>query len=175
MEKKIWSMPEVQVAQFAAEEYISSCRDDLGRIFYNFICDATIFALGEKQYWPSGLGIQGKLIIDGSEQDDGTIFKNGVADDSDDWVRGFQACGTSTSGEGDRYTIENKDEFVSGFYVPWGYDVENGDVRLHSDAYYTDENGVFVQAIPVTIWLGEAGNVHATTQMTFNSTNAAKS
>ncbi|MBE5799100.1 MAG: hypothetical protein E7321_04030 [Clostridiales bacterium] len=163
MEKKIWSMPEVQVAQFAANEYISACRNDQGERLYKFFCNVLPGTSGELFY--DNNGKEGFQYKDNDTGNAGSSYEAYFKDlgtdtreeyfqavwdyktDFDQVVGPFHACDAT-------HTTTSMADFKPGYYVPY----ENGEI-LEKNAIFVwiwhnpDENfnGHATAALDVTV------------------------
>lgn len=166
MEKKFWTPPRINFVEFAANEYVSSCRDDKGYTFYKFICDATLWDAPTNSwiYMDNGSGISGRIYRDSNS--------NGVWDESDTFDGPFKGCGASTSGEGDESHILSSQYFYSGFYIPTYY--VSGRDEQGNVTSLQETTGDLNNIISVTVWNGD-GNLHASHNIDYTTMEAARS
>ncbi|MBE5799098.1 MAG: hypothetical protein E7321_04020 [Clostridiales bacterium] len=163
MEKKIWSMPEVQAVQFASDAYCSGCYStETGLRSVFFQCNAGIKDYGmsvsgrhpttnEPIGWIGLLytenGLQPGLQVDGENADKQEVR--------------YGACNITHGVEivDPNVTLEDLGIFSAGYYLP-------------AHKVYNEENGTYfdstvnfdeTKAIPVWFWRGESGTEwHAT-------------
>ncbi len=180
MEKKMWTTPRVDFIKFAANEYISSCRNDQGQRLYNFFCDTTF---GDDTDWIGAIfydnNNNGVLDFVGRDLDengsaiftpdssyaawDGASFDNygdafayaaNYNNGADQFVMNFNSCNATVQ-------TTSTSIFQTGFYVPY-------------DNNYTSGNLLTGNYQQVTIWHGENGNqLHVTTQLQEEILNTA--
>ena len=136
VQKKEWAIPQTFVQQFAANEYVAACGD--GGTTYLFKCDA-------------GGGASGSVYVETNEVP-GLQAESYWDKENNKWVWGdylrssYHACGK-------KHEASSTDEFLNGYYVPYG----TNDV------------------VPVIIWTNHGTNTHCTTELNMNSWETAKS
>lgn len=177
MEKKNWVKPVINAVEFAANEYVSACRQEgTNEQLFKFVCDAERGALFFDYDNDGQLSLNSSAWLWGREDENGhwTAVNNGTyGSDSSKYI-------WFTSGDcGAGHETTKAEDFTNGFIVSHdytGYNVKN----------YTDVNGNSVQSdgihflsidaviTKVIAWTGYNGDEHhATTNLQIDSWEAA--
>lgn len=137
---KSYKKPVLNVERFTANEFVAAC-GDLNKV-YKFKCDA-------------GGGRSGSVYLETNGkpglQTTG-YFEGWKWIDADDYLSGYQACGTT-------HEAKTTDDFFDGYYR-------------------YKKGGIFsgTETVPVKVWRGPGGdNTHCTENLDINSWETEKS